>query len=125
MKLLCCAVAKLVFDISEISFWSHVFEGDRNTPRGGRRQCARLLDQAVGRGKKKPKYEFVIPVQKPFGMAASGSLEESKDNQWQPTFAILTGVPNELMEPTRLCFVPAILVEPESLITVWLCAMID
>jgi putative SOS response-associated peptidase YedK len=56
--------------------------------------------QTVEKGKKKPKYEFVIPGQEPFGMAAVWKLwKNAKTKRWEPTFAILTGEPNELMEP--------------------------
>jgi putative SOS response-associated peptidase YedK len=52
------------------------------------------------KGKKKPKYEFVIPGQEPFGMAAVWKVwKNPKTEKWEPTFAILTGEPNELMAP--------------------------
>lgn len=55
--------------------------------------------QEVKKGKK-PKYEFVIPGQEPFGMAAVWKLwKNHKTDQWEPTFAILTGESNELMAP--------------------------
>ena len=56
--------------------------------------------QATPRGKKKPKYEFVIPGQEPFAMAGIWKLwKNPKTNQWERTFAVLTGEPNELMAP--------------------------
>jgi putative SOS response-associated peptidase YedK len=56
--------------------------------------------QEVEKGKKKPKYEFVIPGQEPFGMAAVWKVwKNPKTDKWEPTFAILTGEPNELMAP--------------------------
>jgi putative SOS response-associated peptidase YedK len=56
--------------------------------------------QEVEKGKKKPKYEFVIPGQEPFGMAAVWKVwKNPKTEKWEPTFAILTGEPNELMAP--------------------------
>jgi len=56
--------------------------------------------QEVEKGKKKPKYEIVIPGQEPFGMAAVWKLwKNPKTDKWEPTFAILTGEPNELMAP--------------------------
>ena len=56
--------------------------------------------QEVEKGKKKPKYEFVIPGQEPFGMAAVWKpWKNPKTDKWEPTFAILTGEPNELMAP--------------------------
>lgn len=52
------------------------------------------------KGKKKPKYEFTIPGQNPFGMAAVWKLwKNPKTNHWEKTFAVLTGEPNELMAP--------------------------
>jgi putative SOS response-associated peptidase YedK len=54
----------------------------------------------VEKGKKKPKYEFVILGQEPFGMAGVWKLwKNPKTEQWERTFAILTGEPNELMAP--------------------------
>ena len=56
--------------------------------------------QEVEKGKKKPKYEFVIPGQEPFGMAGVWKLWKNlKTNHWERTFAVLTGEPNELMQP--------------------------
>jgi putative SOS response-associated peptidase YedK len=52
------------------------------------------------KGHKKPKYEFTIPGQQPFGMAAVWKLwKNPKTELWERTFAILTGDPNELMAP--------------------------
>ena len=49
-------------------------------------------------GQKKPKYEITIPGQEPFGMAAVWKLwKNPKTDQWERTFAILTGDPNELI----------------------------
>ena len=49
---------------------------------------------------KKPKYEITIPGQEPFGMAAIWKLwKNPKTDQWERTFAILTGDPNELVAP--------------------------
>jgi len=56
--------------------------------------------QEAEKGKKKPKYEFTIPGQQPFGMAAVWKLwKNPKTNHWEKTFAVLTGEPNELMAP--------------------------
>jgi putative SOS response-associated peptidase YedK len=55
--------------------------------------------QEVERGKK-PKYEFVIPGREPFGMAGVWKLwKNPKTDHWERTFAVLTGEPNELMQP--------------------------
>lgn len=56
--------------------------------------------QEVEKGKKKPKYEFIILGQHPFGMAAIWKLwKNPKTQHWEKTFAVLTGEPNELMAP--------------------------
>ncbi|MBB5327827.1 SOS response-associated peptidase [Tunturiibacter gelidoferens] len=56
--------------------------------------------QEVEKGKKKPKYEFTVPGQHPFGMAAVWKLwKNPKTNHWEKTFAVLTGEPNEVMAP--------------------------
>jgi putative SOS response-associated peptidase YedK len=56
--------------------------------------------QEVEKGRKKPKYEFVVPDQEPFGMAAVWKLWKNPKTQlWERTFAVLTGEPNELMAP--------------------------
>jgi putative SOS response-associated peptidase YedK len=56
--------------------------------------------QEVEKGKKKPKYEFVISGQEPFAMAAVWKLwKNPKTEHWERTFAVLTGEPNELMAP--------------------------
>jgi putative SOS response-associated peptidase YedK len=55
--------------------------------------------QDVKKGKK-PKYEFVFPGREPFGMAAVWKLwKNPKIDKWERTFAVLTGAPNELMQP--------------------------
>jgi len=52
------------------------------------------------RGKKKPKYEVVIPGRAPFGIAGVWKTwKNPKTNQWEPTFAVITGEPNELIQP--------------------------
>lgn len=49
---------------------------------------------------KKPKYEISIPGQQPFGMAGLWQLwKNPKTNQWERTFAVITGEPNELVRP--------------------------
>jgi putative SOS response-associated peptidase YedK len=55
--------------------------------------------QEVEKGKK-PKYEFAIPRQEPFGMDGIWKLwRNPKTDLWERTFAVLTGEPNELMQP--------------------------
>jgi putative SOS response-associated peptidase YedK len=52
------------------------------------------------RSQTKPKYEFTIPGQEPFGMAGVWKLwKNPKANQWERTFAVITGEPNELVQP--------------------------
>ena len=56
--------------------------------------------QEAEKGKKKPKYEFTISGQHPFGMAAVWKLwKNPKTQHWEKTFAVLTGEPNEVMAP--------------------------
>lgn len=82
-------------DIMETLFWKESFE---------KRRCIVPADaifewQEVKKGKK-PKYEFVLPGREPFGMAAVWKLwKNPKIDKWERTFAVLTGAPNELMQP--------------------------
>jgi putative SOS response-associated peptidase YedK len=81
--------------IADSKFWKDSF---------GERRCIVPADsifewQKVDKGKK-PKYEFVIPGHEPFGMAGVWKLwKNPKTNQWERTFAVVTGEPNELMQP--------------------------
>jgi putative SOS response-associated peptidase YedK len=55
--------------------------------------------KAVERGKK-PKYEIAVPGSEPFGMAGVWKVwMNPKTQQWEKTFAVLTGEPNELVQP--------------------------
>ena len=82
-------------DILQTGFWKESFE---------KRRCIVPADaifewQDVKKGKK-PKYEFVLPGREPFGMAAVWKLwKNPKIDKWERTFAVLTGPPNELMQP--------------------------
>jgi putative SOS response-associated peptidase YedK len=82
-------------NIETSSFWRDSFE---------QRRCIVPADavfewQKAENGKK-PKYEISIPGQQPFGMAGLWQLwKNPKTNQWEPTFAVLTGEPNELVQP--------------------------
>jgi putative SOS response-associated peptidase YedK len=50
--------------------------------------------------KKKSKYEVVIPGREPFAMAGVWRpWKNPKTDQWERTFAVITGEPNELMGP--------------------------
>lgn len=52
------------------------------------------------KGQKKPKYEFTVRDQEPFGMAGLWKLwKNPKTEQWERTFAVITGEPNELTAP--------------------------
>jgi putative SOS response-associated peptidase YedK len=52
------------------------------------------------KGQKKPKYEFTLTGREPFGMAGVWKLwKNPKTEQWERTFAVITGEPNELMAP--------------------------
>lgn len=52
------------------------------------------------KGQKRPKYEFTLRGQEPFGMAGVWKLwKNPKTNQWEHTFAVITGGPNQLMQP--------------------------
>jgi putative SOS response-associated peptidase YedK len=54
----------------------------------------------AGKKGKKPKYEFVLPGREPFGMAAVWKAwKNPKIDKWELTFVVLTGAPNELMQP--------------------------
>ena len=47
-------------------------------------------------GKKKSKYEIAIPGREPFGMAGVWKpWKNPKTNEWERTFAVITGDPNE------------------------------
>jgi putative SOS response-associated peptidase YedK len=57
--------------------------------------------QKVEKGKK-PKYEFSVPSREPFGMAGVWSpWKNPKTGKWEPTFAIVTTEPNEVMLPVK------------------------
>lgn len=82
-------------DILQTGFWKESFE---------KRRCIVPADaifewQDVKKGRK-PKYEFILPGREPFGMAAVWKLwKNPKIDKWERTFAVLTGAPNELMQP--------------------------
>lgn len=50
----------------------------------------------------KPKYEFAVPGREPFGMAGIWSpWKNPKTDQWEDTFAIVTGEANGVMRPVH------------------------
>ena len=82
--------------IDQAKFWKDSFQ---------QRRCIVPADaifewQDVDRGRKKPKYEFAIPGREPFGMAGVWKpWKNPKTNQWERTFAVITGEPNQLTLP--------------------------
>jgi putative SOS response-associated peptidase YedK len=82
--------------IAQANFWKDAFLTGRGIAPGD----AIFEWTATPAGQKKPKYEITIPAQEPFGMAAVWKLwKNPKTGQWERTFAILTGDPNELIAP--------------------------
>ena len=80
--------------ITQASFWKDAFLTGRAIAPGD----AIFEWKKMPAGDKKPKYEITIPGQEPFGMAAVWKLwKNPKTGQWERTFAILTGDPNELV----------------------------
>ena len=80
--------------ITQASFWKDAFLTGRAIAPGD----AIFEWKKMPAGDKKPKYEITIPGQEPFGMAAVWKLWKNlKTGQWERTFAILTGDPNELV----------------------------
>lgn len=81
--------------IDHSRFWKDAFQNGRCILPGD----AIYEWQHVEKGKK-PKWEFTLPGQHPFGMAAIWKLwKNPKTDQWEKTFAVLTGEPNEVMAP--------------------------
>lgn len=82
--------------IEQASFWKDAFLQHR---------CIVPADsifewQKTETGKAKPKYEIAIPGREPFGMAGVWKLwKNPKTNEWERTFAVITGDPNELTQP--------------------------
>ena len=80
--------------IAQANFWKDAFLTGRAIAPGD----AIFEWKKMPEGEKKPKYEITIPGQEPFGMAAVWKLwKNPKTDQWERTFAILTGDPNELV----------------------------
>jgi putative SOS response-associated peptidase YedK len=80
--------------ITNANFWKDAFLTGRAIAPGD----AIFEWKKMAAGEKKPKYEITIPGQEPFGMAAVWKLwKNPKTDQWERTFAILTGDPNELI----------------------------
>jgi len=82
--------------IATAKFWKDSFQ---------QRRCIVPADaifewQQADKSRKKPSYEVVIPGREPFGMAGVWKLwKNPRTDQWERTFAVLTGEPNELMQP--------------------------
>jgi putative SOS response-associated peptidase YedK len=80
--------------IAQTNFWKDAFLTGRGIAPGD----AIFEWKKMPAGEKKPKYEITIPGQEPFGMATVWKLwKNPKTEQWERTFAILTGDPNELV----------------------------
>lgn len=83
--------------IDHARFWKDSFQ---------QRRCIVPADaifewQDVPRGKK-PKYEVVVPGREPFGIAGVWNLwKNPKTNGMEQTFAVITGEPNEIMQPIK------------------------
>jgi putative SOS response-associated peptidase YedK len=81
--------------IEQSKFWKDSFQ---------ERRCIVPADaffewRQVERGKK-PKYEIAVPGREPFGMAGVWKLRKNpKTSEWEKTFAVVTGEPNEVMLP--------------------------
>ena len=82
--------------IERARFWKDSFQ---------QRRCIVPADaifewREVERGRKKPKYEVVIPGREPFGIAGIWKpWKNPKTDQWERAFAVITGEPNELIQP--------------------------
>ena len=91
---------KLLFNaksegIAQSMFWKDAFLKGRCIVPGD----AVYEWQQIGKNKKL-KYAFKLPGLEPFGMAAVWKLWQNPSTKvWEPTFAILTGEPNERMRP--------------------------
>jgi putative SOS response-associated peptidase YedK len=82
--------------IAQANFWKDAFLAGRAIAPGD----SIFEWKEMPKGQKKPKYEITIPRQEPFGMAAVWKLwKNPKTEQWERTFAILTGDPNDLIAP--------------------------
>jgi putative SOS response-associated peptidase YedK len=81
--------------IAQANFWKDAFLTGRAIAPGDA-----IFEWKMPAGEKKPKCEITVPGQEPFGMAAVWKLwKNPKTEQWERTFAILTGDPNELVAP--------------------------
>lgn len=82
--------------IETSKFWKHAFlKGRVILPAD-----AIFEWKQMPKGEKKQKYEITLHGQEPFGMAGLWKLwKNPKTNQWERTFAVITGKPNELMQP--------------------------
>ncbi|QMV19713.1 hypothetical protein GOB94_14190 [Granulicella sp. 5B5] len=82
--------------IAQANFWKDAFRTGRAIAPGG----AIFEWKKMTVGGKKPKYKITIPGQEPIAKAVMWKLwQNPKSCQWELTFAILTGDPNELVAP--------------------------
>ena len=86
-------------EITRAPFWKDAFQQRRCiVPADAFFEWRDAADIAPGR--KKIKYEIAVPGREPFGMAGVWKLwKNPKTDQWERTFAVLTGEPNELVQP--------------------------
>jgi putative SOS response-associated peptidase YedK len=83
--------------IERAKFWKESFK---------KRRCIVPADsffewEKVKTGKK-PKYEFAVAGRQPFGMAGLWApWKNPKTDEWEPTFAIMTGDANAVMQPVH------------------------
>lgn len=94
---------KLLFNarsegIEQAKFWADSFQKRRCIiPASAIQESQDLPD-----GKKGDKYEFDIPGREVFGMAGIWKLwKHPGTGQWESIFAVLTGEPNEVMQPVH------------------------
>lgn len=84
--------------IERAPFWKDSFQ---------QRRCIVPADaifewQKIPDSRKKVKYEISVPGREPFGIAGVWRLwKNPKTEQWERTFAVLTGEPNELVQPVH------------------------
>jgi putative SOS response-associated peptidase YedK len=82
--------------IEQARFWKDSFQ---------QRRCIVPADAVfewmkTEKGANKPKYQVVIPGREPFGIAGVWKpWKNPKTDQWERTFAVITGEPNELFQP--------------------------
>ena len=83
--------------IDTAKFWSERFKSGRCIV-----PADTFFEWVKVRNGPKPKYEFTVPGQQPFGMAGVWSAwKNPKTEAWEDTFAIITGDANSVMRPVH------------------------